>query len=54
MILTAADLAGVTMIAGAPLAGAWLGRRFARLRAISLALAAVALVTVAAADLLPR
>jgi zinc transporter ZupT len=53
MILTAADLAGVTMIAGATLAGAWLGRRFARLRTISLALAAVALVTVVAADLLP-
>lgn len=53
MTLTAADLAGVSMIAGATLAGAWLGRRFARLRTIALALAATALVTVVAADLLP-
>ena len=53
MLLTAADLAGLALIAGATLAGAWLGRRFARLRAISLILAAIALVTVVAADLLP-
>jgi zinc transporter ZupT len=53
MQLTAADLAGLALIAGATLAGAWLGRRFARLRAISLILAAIALVTVVAADLVP-
>ncbi len=53
MVLTAADLAGVALIAGATLAGAWLGRRFARLRTISLACAAIALVAVVAADLMP-
>ena len=54
MALTAADLAGVALIAGATLAGAWLGRRFARLRTISLIGAAVALVAVVAADLVPE
>jgi len=53
MVLTAADLAGVALIAAATLAGAWLGRRFARLRTISLACAAVALIAVVAADLVP-
>ncbi len=53
MVLTAADLAGVALIAGATLAGAWLGRRFARLRTISLACAAIALAAVVAADLVP-
>jgi zinc transporter ZupT len=53
MVLTAADLAGVALIAAATLAGAWLGRRFARLRTISLACAAVALIAVVAADLIP-
>jgi zinc transporter ZupT len=53
MVLTGADLAGVALIAAATLAGAWLGRRFARLRTISLACAAVALIAVVAADLVP-
>lgn len=53
MVLTAADLAGVVLIAAATLAGALLGRRFARLRTISLTSAAVALITVVAADLVP-
>lgn len=53
MVLTAADLAGLALIAGATLAGAWLGRRFGRLRTICLACAAVALVAVVAADLVP-
>jgi zinc transporter ZupT len=53
MALTAADLAGITLIAAATLAGAWLGRRFARLRTVSLTCAAVALVAVVAADLVP-
>ncbi|MGN6677569.1 MAG: hypothetical protein ACTHKL_07255 [Streptosporangiaceae bacterium] len=53
MVLTVADLAGVALIAAATLAGAWLGRRFARLRRISLACAAVALIAVVGADLLP-
>jgi len=53
MVLTAADLAGVALIAGATLAGALLGRRFARLRTISLTCAAVALIAVVAADLVP-
>ena len=51
--MTVADLAGVALIAAATLAGAWLGRRFARLRTISLACAALALVAVVAADLVP-
>ena len=41
------------MIAGATMAGAWLGRRGSRLRAISLACAALCLLMVVAADLLP-
>ncbi|MGN6795785.1 MAG: hypothetical protein ACTHJW_25605 [Streptosporangiaceae bacterium] len=53
MVLTAADLAGVALIAGATLAGAWLGRRFTRLRTISLVCAAVALIVVVTADLVP-
>jgi ZIP family zinc transporter len=53
MVLTASDLAGVALIAAATLAGAWLGRRFARLRTISLTCAAVALIAVVAADLIP-
>jgi zinc transporter ZupT len=53
MVLSAADLAGVALIAAATLAGAWLGRRFARLRKISLTCAAVALIAVVAADLVP-
>jgi ZIP family zinc transporter len=53
MVLTAADLAGVVLIAAATLAGAWLGRRFARLRSISLACAAMALIAVVGADLAP-
>jgi hypothetical protein len=53
MMLTAADLAGTALIAGGTLAGAWLGRRFARLRAISLECSAIALVAVVAADLVP-
>jgi hypothetical protein len=43
MALTAADLAGITLIAAATLAGAWLGRRFARLRMMSLTCAGAAL-----------
>ena len=42
MALTTADLAGITLIAAATLAGAWLGRRFARLHTVSLVAAAVA------------
>ena len=53
MAMTAADLAGITLIAAATLAGAWLGRRFARLRTMSLTCAAVALAAVVAADLVP-
>jgi ZIP family zinc transporter len=53
MVLTAADLGGLALIAAATLAGAWLGRRFARLRGISLVCAAVALFAVVGADLLP-
>lgn len=52
-MLTAADLAGLSLIASATLAGAWLGRRFARLRTISLVCAAVALFAVVGADLAP-
>src|SRR5258708_709033 len=50
---TAADLAGVAMIAVATLAGAWLGRRISRLPSISLAGAALCLLIVVLADLLP-
>ncbi|HEX6931450.1 MAG TPA: hypothetical protein VF162_04865 [Streptosporangiaceae bacterium] len=53
MSLTSADLAGTALIAAATLAGAWLGRRFARLRAMSLTCAGVVLVAVVAADLAP-
>lgn len=53
MLLTAADLAGLGLIAGATLAGAWLGRRGSRLPAISPACAALCLLIVVGADLLP-
>jgi ZIP family zinc transporter len=53
MALTAADLAGIALIAVATLAGAWLGRRFAALRTMSLTCAGAALAAVVAADLVP-
>src|SRR5215813_6939184 len=53
MILTAAELASVALISGATLAGAWLGRRAARLRSVSLMCTAAILVIVVAADLSP-
>ena len=53
MALTTADLAGIALIAAATLAGAWLGRRFARLRTASLTCAGAALAAVVAADLVP-
>jgi zinc transporter ZupT len=53
VLLTAAALAGVTLIATATLAGAWLGRRSHRLHRLSLACAAVLLLAVIVADLLP-
>ncbi|HEX5189737.1 MAG TPA: hypothetical protein VFW16_09360, partial [Streptosporangiaceae bacterium] len=53
MALTAADLAGITLIAAATLAGASLGRRFARLRTVSLTCAGAALAAIVAADLVP-
>ena len=53
MILTASELAGVALISGATLAGAWLGKRAAGLRALSLACTAAMLVIVVAADLAP-
>lgn len=52
-MLTTADLAGLALIAAATLVGAWLGRRFTRLRAVSLVCAAVALFAVVGADLAP-
>jgi hypothetical protein len=53
MALTTADLAGIALIAVATLAGAWLGRRFARLRTVTLTCAGAALAAVVAADLMP-
>ena len=53
MLLTAATLAGVTLIATATLAGAWLGRRSHRLPRLSLTCAAILLIIVVLADLLP-
>ena len=53
MPLTAAAPAGVTLIATATLAGAWLGRRSHRLPRLSLASAAIVLLVVILADLLP-
>jgi ZIP family zinc transporter len=49
----AAALAGVTIIAIATLAGAWLGRRSRRLPRLSLAAATIMLLVVVFADLLP-
>jgi ZIP family zinc transporter len=53
LLLTAAALAGVALIAAATLAGVWLGRRSLRLPRLSLACAAVFLLVVVFADLLP-
>jgi zinc transporter ZupT len=53
VLLTAAALAGVPLIASATLAGAWLGRRSHRLPRLSLACAAILLLVVVLADLLP-
>src|SRR5262249_36625651 len=53
VLLTTAALASVTLIATATLAGAWLGRRSHRLPRLSLACAAVLLLAVIVADLLP-
>lgn len=50
---TAADLAGVAIIAVATLAGAWLGRRSSRMPTVSLACAALCLFIVVLADLVP-
>jgi len=52
-VLTAAALAGVALIAAATLAGAWLGWRSLRLPRLSLACAAMLLLVVVIADLLP-
>src|SRR5258708_34484162 len=53
LLLNAAVLSGVALIAAATLAGAWLGRRSLRLPRLSLACAAVLLLVVVLADLLP-
>jgi hypothetical protein len=53
LLLTAAALAGVALIAAATLAGAWLGFRSLRLPRLSLACAAMLLLVVVIADLLP-
>ena len=53
LLLTAAALAGVALIAAATLAGAWLGWRSLRLPRLSLACAALLLLVVVIADLLP-
>src|SRR5258708_18402705 len=53
LVLTAATLAGVALIAAATLAGAWLGWRSLRLPRLSLACAAMLLLVVVIADLLP-
>jgi len=53
MLMTGPASAGVALIAGATLAGAWLARRAARMRAASLACAAAVLLAVVLADLLP-
>jgi len=53
LLLTAAALAGVALIAAATLAGAWLGWRSLRLPRLSLACAAMLLLVVVIADLLP-
>src|SRR5258707_3090592 len=53
LVLTAAALAGVALIAAATLAGAWLGWRSLRLPRLSLACAAMLLLVVVIADLVP-
>jgi len=53
LLLTAAAPAGVAVIAAATLAGAWLGWRSLRLPRLSLACAAMLLLVVVIADLLP-
>jgi zinc transporter ZupT len=53
MLMTGPAAAGVALIAAATLAGAWLARRTARMRAASLACAAAVLLAVVLADLLP-
>src|SRR5258708_14956416 len=53
LLLNAAVLSGVALIAAATLAGAWLGRRSLRRPRLSLACAAVLLLVVVLADLLP-
>jgi ZIP family zinc transporter len=53
VLLTAAALAGVTLIATATLAGAWPGRRSHRLPRLSLACATILLLVVVLADLMP-
>src|SRR5260221_11804826 len=53
LVLTAAALAGVALVAAATLAGAWLGWRSLRLPRLSLACAAMLLLVVVFADLLP-
>lgn len=53
MLMTGPASAGVALIAVATLAGAWLARRAARMRAASLAGAAAVLLAVVLADLLP-
>src|SRR6266567_8651476 len=53
MLITGPASAGVALIAGATLAGAWLARRAAMMRAASLACAAGLLLAVVLADLLP-
>ena len=53
MLMTGPASAGVALIAGATLAGAWLARRASGMRAASLACAAGALLVVVLADLLP-
>jgi zinc transporter ZupT len=53
MLMTGPASAGVALIAGATLAGAWLARRASGMRAASLACAAGVLLAVVLADLLP-
>jgi ZIP family zinc transporter len=53
LLLPAATLAGVALVAAATLTGVWLGRRCFRLPRLSLAFAAMLLLVVVVADLLP-